>query len=59
MPAGRAGRFVSARGVGVGQRVYSFEEAVLTGWADDGGMILPMDFPPLTPELLQSVLIMV
>ncbi len=43
-------KFVSTRGVGDDRRRYSFEEAVLLGWAEDGGMILPETLPQITPE---------
>ena len=34
-------RYVSTRASDASRRVYTFEDAVLSGWAEDGGMILP------------------
>lgn len=42
--------FVSTRG----GASYTFREAVLAGWADDGGMILPTKLPTITREMLTS-----
>ena len=42
-------QYVSTRG---GAR-YTFKEAVLAGWASDGGMILPEVVPTVTMEKLQ------
>lgn len=33
---------------------YTFEEAILSGWADDGGMILPEEIPTLTIDQLKE-----
>ena len=38
-------RFVSARRKADDSRSYSFSEAVLMGYADDGGMLLPETVP--------------
>ena len=43
-------RFVSTRGGDSGQ-TYSFEEAVLAGWADDSGLILPQSLPTIAEKL--------
>ena len=48
-------KFVSARATGqVGEKSYSFEEAVLAGWAEDGGMILPAELPEVSAPTLAS-----
>eukprot|EP00730_Choanoeca_flexa_P017092 TRINITY_DN8187_c0_g1_i1.p1 TRINITY_DN8187_c0_g1~~TRINITY_DN8187_c0_g1_i1.p1 ORF type:complete len:500 (+),score=119.99 TRINITY_DN8187_c0_g1_i1:52-1551(+) len=39
-------RYLSTRGV----EGLTFEDAVLSGWAEDGGMILPENIPELTDE---------
>ena len=44
-------RFVSTRRPKDG-KLYTFEEAVLAGWADDGGMILPETLPILDASKL-------
>lgn len=47
-------KFISTRDVGEpGQptKLYSLEEAVLKGWADDGGMLMPTELPNLEKEL--------
>ena len=51
---GRGMKFISTRDVGEpGQptKLYSLEEAVLKGWADDGGMLMPTELPNLEKEL--------
>ena len=35
-------------------RVYSFGDAVLAGWADDGGMLWPTEVPHVDSQTLQS-----
>jgi hypothetical protein len=45
-------RYVSTRG---GQRTYSFEEAIISGWAENGGMLLPQSFPRFTPDALKAM----
>lgn len=32
-------------------KLYSFSDAVLAGWADDGGMLLPESFPDVSKSL--------
>ena len=44
-------QYVSTRGHGP----YSFEDAALKGWGDDGGMILPQVFPQLSKEEVASM----
>ena len=41
--------FVSTRGSD--GKLYTFEDAVLSGWASDGGMLVPRDLPDLSSEL--------
>eukprot|EP00193_Tetraselmis_chui_P002577 CAMPEP_0177758094 /NCGR_PEP_ID=MMETSP0491_2-20121128/4004_1 /TAXON_ID=63592 /ORGANISM="Tetraselmis chuii, Strain PLY429" /LENGTH=501 /DNA_ID=CAMNT_0019273811 /DNA_START=209 /DNA_END=1714 /DNA_ORIENTATION=- len=43
-------RFVSTR---TGESL-SFQDAVLSGWAPDGGMLLPETLPPVSESLLKS-----
>ena len=48
-------RYVSTRDAGGDdgkRRYYTFEEAVLAGWADDGGMLMPETIPKLNAALL-------
>lgn len=45
-------RYVSTRG---GAKTYSFEEAIIAGWADNGGMILPQSFPRFTADALKAM----
>jgi threonine synthase len=35
--------------------VYTFEEAVLAGWAEDGGMIVPKEFPQIDAAKLEAM----
>lgn len=46
--------FISCRDSSVAPRVYSFEEAISIGWAEDGGMILPKAIPILTSTQLNE-----
>jgi hypothetical protein len=43
-------RFISTRGE---KRVYTFEEALFAGYADDGGMLLPQSLPRIDAPTLQ------
>ena len=45
--------FCSTRGGREGRR-YGFEEAVRAGWAEDGGMLLPLTMPVVDRATLQS-----
>lgn len=49
-------RFISTRAnpSSDNPRTYSFREAVLAGWADDGGMLLPTRLPIITPAQLEA-----
>jgi threonine synthase len=47
-------RFVSVLS-GAAPRTYSFGEAVLAGWADDGGMLWPKSVPKLDKESLSEL----
>jgi threonine synthase len=46
-------RYISTRG-GSGGRSYSFQEAVLLGWAHDGGMLLPELLPAVDSNQLAA-----
>jgi threonine synthase len=46
-------RYISTRG-GSGGRSYSFQEAVLLGWAHDGGMLLPEVVPEVDSKQLAA-----
>ena len=47
-------RFVSVLSDSVSARQYAFGEAVLAGWAEDGGMLWPTKVPQLTQAQLAS-----
>lgn len=44
-------KYISTRG---GDRVYTFEQAILSGWADNGGMLLPEHIPVVDQATLAS-----
>ena len=46
-------RYLSTQG-GAKGKAYTFEEAVLAGWAEDGGMILPETMPAVSEVTLRS-----
>eukprot|EP00478_Filoreta_tenera_P010112 GABV01013776.1.p1 GENE.GABV01013776.1~~GABV01013776.1.p1 ORF type:complete len:117 (-),score=35.50 GABV01013776.1:3-353(-) len=45
-------KFVSTRAVD--NVKYSFEQALLAGWAEDGGLLMPERIPKIKPETLDS-----
>ena len=48
-------KFISCRGRGLGDSArYTFEEAVLAGYAADGGMLVPERYPRLLPSTLTA-----
>ena len=53
VPVSPAPRFKSVLG-GEDARIYGFGDAVLAGWADDGGMLWPTHLPHIDAAKLQS-----
>eukprot|EP00128_Syssomonas_multiformis_P014701 Colp12_sorted_trinity150504_noHs@2197 len=44
-------KYLSTRAAGKGSRLYSFEDAILTGYTEDGGLLMPYIFPQLTKDV--------
>ena len=37
-----------------GGKTYTFEEAIMAGWAEDGGMLMPVDTPRVSRDTLRA-----